>query len=267
MNFAGEEEAKEFDQLSPEESKSRLGKIVDKIDVNNDGKVSNDELKNWIHKSQRKYIVDDVDRQWASHTTEGAQKLSWDEFKKRTYGFMEEMDNNAVDDASTYKEMLKYRVLSLLFYHQIIFNSSLIINRRDQRRWQLADRDNDGSLTKEEFTDFLHPEEAEHMRDVVVDETLEDIDKDKDGRVSIDEYISDMYAPDATGDQVPDWVIREREQFTNYRDKNKDGYMDRDEIREWIIPPDYDHSDAEAKHLIHEADADKVYSSLRYKVV
>jgi Ca2+-binding EF-hand superfamily protein len=106
--------------------------------------------------------------------------------------------------------------------------------------------------------DFLHPEEAEHMRDVVVDETLEDIDKNGDGKVSVEEYISDMYAPDANGDQVPDWVIREKDQFHNYRDKNKDGFMDREEIREWIIPPDYDHSEAESKHLIHEADSNKV---------
>ena len=31
------------------------------------------------------------------------------------------------------------------------------------------------------------------MRDVVVTETFEDIDKDKDGKISIDEYIGDMY--------------------------------------------------------------------------
>lgn len=40
--------------------------------------------------------------------------------------------------------------------------------KRDKRRWTAADRDNDGTLTKEEFTDFLHPEEANHMRDIVV---------------------------------------------------------------------------------------------------
>lgn len=133
-----------------------------------------------------------------------------------------------------------------------------LLRRRDERRWKLADRDGDHALTKDEFMDFLHPEEAEHMRDVVVDETLEDIDKDADGRVSVEEYISDMYAPDANGDQVPDWVTREQQQFRDIRDKNKDGFMDRDEVREWIIPPDYDHSEAEAKHLILEADTDKV---------
>jgi len=61
--------------------------------------------------------------------------------------------------------------------------------RRDRRRWGVADKEGDDSLTKEEFAAFLHPEEVVHMRDLVVLETMEDIDKDKDGKISLDEYI------------------------------------------------------------------------------
>ena len=52
-------------------------------------------------------------------------------------------------------------------------------------------QDKDGKLTRLEFSTFLHPEEAEHMRDVVVTETIEDIDADGDGKISIDEYIGE----------------------------------------------------------------------------
>lgn len=48
---------------------------------------------------------------------------------------------------------------------------------RDRRRWSVADRDGDDNLTREEFVEFLHPEESPYMRDIVVAETLEDIDK------------------------------------------------------------------------------------------
>ena len=41
--------------------------------------------------------------------------------------------------------------------------------RRDERRWKRADKDGDGALTKQEFGDFLNPEDAEHMRDIVVE--------------------------------------------------------------------------------------------------
>jgi len=44
---------------------------------------------------------------------------------------------------------------------------------RDKRRWAKADQDGDGLLTKAEFVDFLHPEEVEHMKDVVIDVSME----------------------------------------------------------------------------------------------
>lgn len=69
--------------------------------------------------------------------------------------------------------------------------------------------------------------------------------------------LGDMY-PNKEGEEEPDWVKSEREQFSQHRDTNKDGKMDKDEVQKWIIPDDYDHSDSEAKHLIHESDDDKV---------
>ncbi len=63
------------------------------------------------------------------------------------------------------------------------------MKRRDRRRWERADLDKDDKLTKDELTSFLHPEEIDHMKDIMVEETMEDIDKDKDGKISLDEYI------------------------------------------------------------------------------
>jgi len=34
--------------------------------------------------------------------------------------------------------------------------------------------------------------------------------------------------------------------------------MDATEVQHWIMPDDYDHAIAESKHLIHEADDDRV---------
>lgn len=39
---------------------------------------------------------------------------------------------------------------------------------RDERRFKTADLDGDSAATREEFTAFLHPEEFEHMKDIVV---------------------------------------------------------------------------------------------------
>lgn len=39
---------------------------------------------------------------------------------------------------------------------------------RDERRFKMADEDKDMKATKEEFTAFLHPEEYDHMKDIIV---------------------------------------------------------------------------------------------------
>ncbi|XP_011296835.1 calumenin [Fopius arisanus] len=229
--FLGEE-AKTFDQLSPEESTRRLGIIVDKIDKDKDGFVTQEELKDWIRYTQQRYIRDDVDRQWKSHNPEDKDTLPWESYKKLVYGFMDESDFQAKENDENW--------------------SYVVMLKRDRRRWSVADRDGDDALTKEEFTAFLHPEETDHMKDVVVEETLEDIDKDGDGKISLAEYIGDMYR--GSDEEEPEWVKNEKEQFTDYRDKDKDGFMDNEEVKNWIIPEDFDHAEAEARHLIYEAD-------------
>ena len=62
--------------------------------------------------------------------------------------------------------------------------------------------------------------------------------------------------------QEPEWVTNEKKQFKEFRDKNGDGKMDQKEVKEWILPEDYDHIASEAKHLMSESDMDKV----RYKI-
>lgn len=72
--------------------------------------------------------------------------------------------------------------------------------------------------------------------------------------------LGDMH-PEQTDDE-PEWVKTEREHFSKWRDLNHDGKMDKEEVRHWIMPDDYDHAQAESKHLIHEADANKVRIAL-----
>lgn len=235
--FLGEDQAKTFDQLPPEESRRRLGIIVDKIDEDKDGFINMSELKNWIKFTQRRYIEDDVDRQWRQHNPSNNETLHWEVYRKTVYGFMDEMDPQDLDKDS---DSLSYRAMLT----------------RDRRRWSVSDRDGNDFLTKAEFVEFLHPEESPRMRDIVVSETMEDIDKDNDGKVSVDEYIGDMFRATEDGEEEPEWVRNERETFTKFRDKDGDGYMNYEEVKEWIIPPDFDHAEAEARHLIYETDSD-----------
>ena len=58
---------------------------------------------------------------------------------------------------------------------------------------QVSDVDGNGYLDKNEFTAFMHPEEHEHMRDIVIDEAFEDMDKDRDGLITVDEYLGKLW--------------------------------------------------------------------------
>lgn len=231
--FVGKDQARQFEELTPEQSKERLGKLFHKVDKDGDGKVTEEELKEWIKFTQKRYVWEDAEKQMKHSDQNKDGKVSWDEYKNTTYGFMEEEEAGV--DASSYKDMVA----------------------RDKRRFDKADKDKDGALNAEQFTAFLHPESDDDMKSIVVDETMEDIDKDKDGKISLDEYIGDLWPEEerAKGEE-PDWVKTEREQFEQFRDTNKDGFMDKTETGHWIMPDDFDHVSSEAKHLISESDVD-----------
>lgn len=50
-----------------------------------------------------------------------------------------------------------------------------------------------------------------------------------------------------------------------YRDKDGDGRLNFEELKDWLIPKNYDPSKAEAVHLIHHADSDMVGRELLHK--
>lgn len=55
--FLGKDEAKEFDELTPEKSKERLAKLVPKMDLNGDGLIEENELREHINFMQKRYVV------------------------------------------------------------------------------------------------------------------------------------------------------------------------------------------------------------------
>ena len=51
------DEAEEFNNLTPEESKLKLSKIVKKIDVDNDTLIDPEELTIWIKETQKRSVL------------------------------------------------------------------------------------------------------------------------------------------------------------------------------------------------------------------
>lgn len=57
---------------------------------------------------------------------------------------------------------------------------------------------------------------------------------------------------------MPDWIINEQREFEEKLDLNKDGYLDNQEIQQWIAPNDVEFINEEIEHLINHIDENKV---------
>ena len=68
----------------------------------------------------------------------------------------------------------------------------------------------------------------------------------------------DYQAPEELTASDAVWMRDELKKFNEERDTNKDGRMDADEIKAWVIPDFNGSIVEEVKHLMKEADHDKV---------
>ena len=59
----------------------------------------------------------------------------------------------------------------------------------DRKKFEIADENRDGKLNRDEMAVFLHPNDFPNMRDWVIDEYFGHMDRDKDGRVTKEEYL------------------------------------------------------------------------------
>ena len=85
-----------------------------------------------------------------------------------------------------------------------------------------------------------------------------DMDKNKDGKLDMNEFLGEWKDPDSDSQEQPEWVKEETERFKKELDKNGDGVLDTAELTSWIAP-DTDSTvvEEEVGHLIDESDDNK----------
>jgi Ca2+-binding EF-hand superfamily protein len=210
--------------------------IVDRIDTDKDGFLTERELEVWVGHVGKRYIMDDVMRLWPHYDEDEDGYITFDEYKKSAFGETVEDENKIYDTR-----------------HKVTFKDMIC---RKKKLFAAADLDDDKKLTRDELADFLHPEEAPHMKNMYVEIRMEDMDRNKDKYLSLSEYIEDVWPSDQKKKgEEPEWIPREKSNFPS-RDKNGDGKLSSEEFRQWLLPDDHDPFNVEAQHLIHHADSD-----------
>uniref|UniRef100_A0ABI7YA83 EF-hand domain-containing protein n=1 Tax=Felis catus TaxID=9685 RepID=A0ABI7YA83_FELCA len=127
------------------------------------------------------------------------------------------------------------------------------LHLKDKKRFEKANQDSGPGLNLEEFIAFEHPEEVDYMTEFVIQEALEEHDKNGDGFVSLEEFLGD-YRRDPTANEDPEWILVEKDRFLNDYDKDTDGRLDPQELLSWVVPNNQGIAQEEALHLIDEMD-------------
>uniref|UniRef100_A0A8C4Q085 Reticulocalbin-3 n=1 Tax=Eptatretus burgeri TaxID=7764 RepID=A0A8C4Q085_EPTBU len=212
---------------------SYRSRIVDKIDGDGDGQVTKAELSTWISHTRRRHTTNEARKRFKDYDQKGKGGITWSDYVQSTQA----LDVNSPDSTPSPTSVIGRRLA------------------REGRRFKAADSDGDGIITAAEFTAFIYPDDFFHMAEITLEETIEDLDKNKDGFVEEEEYISDL-----RGSSGLDLAAekREREIFREDRDVDRDGKLSLEELRQWVLPPpNYDFALAETNHLIRETDQDK----------
>lgn len=255
--------------------------ILMNLDKDQDGQVSYEELKNWLPILDEKNIEYHIDEQWAIYSPqihevfswegyepEKKEVLTWDHYFNQTYPELigvdigipinREQDTSRILNPSESPKESSSSPKDNEDEDPHLKALKLMAWRADSR-WKLADENGDTLLTKPEFKHLLYPDEGhEELQALFIREATEDMDLNKDGRICLDEFMKHMQVlADEQERNDPGWLSSQHENFGRYLDKDKDGVLDGDEIKNWLVPSKTKKYEVQAKRYLDIGDANE----------
>lgn len=205
-------DAEEFDTLTPEESKRRLGLLVEKMDRNQDKFVDRHELKAWILRSFKSLAEEEAMDRFEDADEDKDYRVTWREYLQNTYGMdsEEDLSKNSLDSFDDVPDQLV---------------------ADDRELFKAADTNNDGVLGVDEFMKFNNPEEYPELLPIILNQTLRDRDANGDRKIDFNEYIGE-----SAKDKDKEYLMLEKDKFDHDFDKDHDGFLQGNEILSWMLP-------------------------------
>merc|ERR1712157_338932 len=219
----GEEDEWDPWDLEDEELQARLRKLVVRMDHNRDGFVDMEELTMWTVVAL--FEMADLD------------------------------DTDSLTFEETFIEEHHYANFTMNDLKKGLSEEYNKMYNRDKARFDAADIDGDEKLTEQEFVLFKNPLKDEAVKTAVMAECLAMVDTDKDGKLSLQEYLNDWHVPPNKNDE--DFIELETDRFNDEYDRNKDGFLTGDELLFWLSPDNTEIAIDEAEHLIDMCDEDE----------
>eukprot|EP00058_Branchiostoma_floridae_P005546 XP_002591034.1 hypothetical protein BRAFLDRAFT_69413 [Branchiostoma floridae] len=138
--------------------KATSDEVWSRMDADGDGLATRDELKSFTVGERVRDLRKDTEKQWKYYGLGPGEKLTFERYAKKTYPKEDK------------------------------FGHSSKTKEQERRRFHVSDANNDGALDKDEFMAFEYAEEYPHMHDIVMLETMEDMDKNGDGVLNFAEF-------------------------------------------------------------------------------
>jgi len=198
---AYETDEDEMNDAVEELSEDTIRKLVSRLDVNHDGKVSVQEMNDFQTHVTKRIASKDVPALLEEIDTSKDGKVSLEEH-------INDMEQISLDSTHAIEELEARKAV-------------------ETQKFKAADKDGDGLLTAEELP-ALYGTTDDAVLDVHVGEAMKHKDHNQDGKLSIVEF----YEADDDEDAQLLETAREDDDFDKL-DKNKDGFVDASELRAW----------------------------------
>lgn len=194
------------------------------IDRNSNSIITLEELQLWIIEQDNNYRKNNAKELLKIYDSNNDMTITWDEYVQTAFGERAKEAANQIyqdkggrevkskdsDDEDTVKQ-IKVAV----------------------RRWKGA---GGFSMSLKEFYSFAHPEMHQHMRHILVKETIEKYDDDKDGNVSTLEVLNKHgRATSSDNKYIQEGGFTTVEALLGLSDDNDDGLYSEAELGNWVM--------------------------------